>query len=281
MRRLITCVENRRYAAKVENFCKEESIQYIDIATPDEFDGDTCLSVITDKHEYIPILTARFKENCKPNVCLITNVKPTENIFYLKETFSFPHLRMLLDNVYHGILLNNYSPALLPQYFHKKYKLFNDFYNIDRIVYALTSELTLFFKFSELEKIRVGIAEMVTNAMEHGNMEISAEEKFQATENGSYYDLLKSKIEDPEIGHRFTLIEILYDGHKIVITITDQGKGFDVSKLPNPADQEHIFKLHGRGVFMTRIYFTEIKYNEKGNQVTLIKELPETGSINK
>ena len=137
----------------------------------------------------------------------------------------------------------------------------------------MTAEFVLFFKFYELEKIRVGISEMLTNSIEHGNLEITADEKFKATEAGTYYDLLNERLNNKKFAERTTHINIDLRDNTLMVTITDQGKGFDTTKLPDPTDTEHLLKLHGRGIFITRMYFSEIKYNQKGNEVTLIKRL--------
>ena len=115
---------------------------------------------------------------------------------------------------------------------------------------------------------------MLTNSIEHGNLGITAEEKFKATESGTYYELLNERLSDPELSKRTTHINIDLKDKVLSVTITDQGKGFDTSKLPDPTDEEHLLKLHGSGIFITKMYFSKIEYNEKGNQVTLIKELP-------
>ena len=56
-------------------------------------------------------------------------------------------------------------------------------------------------------------------------------------------------------------------------TITDEGKGFDVSKVPNPHASENLERLNGRGIFISRVNMTQVTYNKKGNSVTLYKEL--------
>ncbi len=75
------------------------------------------------------------------------------------------------------------------------------------------------------------------------------------------------------MAERTTHINIDIRDNILTVTITDQGKGFDTTKLPDPTDKECLLKLHGRGIFITRMYFSKIKYNEKGNEVTLIKIL--------
>ena len=54
------------------------------------------------------------------------------------------------------------------------------------------------------------------------------------------------------------------------ITIRDEGDGFDWQSLPAVA-AENLFAFSGRGIFLTKIYFDEVRYNEQGNEVTLVK----------
>ena len=63
------------------------------------------------------------------------------------------------------------------------------------------------------------------------------------------------------------------DKDKIKIEIEDQGKGFDVKKVPNPGEDENIFKGSGRGVFLIRKLMDNVVYNKKGNKVKMTKFL--------
>ena len=268
MKRIIVCLNNPNQLLIIDNFCQEEKMQMVVINSFDELDDETCVIVITDKEE----LVSKFKE--RHRVCFVNGGKlEIGDVFYIKENFNKYHLRMLLDILYHGILVGNYTETLHPTVLHKEYVLENDFSQIDKLVCAITAELVMFFKLCELDKLRVGISEMLTNAMEHGNLGITGEEKFQATEEGTYYTLLEERLKEPCIANRKTRLEIDFRDDTFTCVIKDEGKGFDTSKLPDPTDTEHLLKLHGRGIFITRIYFTEIVYNEIGNQVTLIKKL--------
>lgn len=267
MKRIIVCVQNKNFLEQIESFCQEEKIAIHTVSSPEELDGEPFIVIITDKKDLADVFAAAGK------TCVITNDKILNGVYCLKESFNHTHLRLLVDIIFHGALLTNYYPSLMPYVFHKEYTISNDFFNIDRLVYAMTAEFVLFFKFSELEKMRVGISEMLTNSIEHGNLEITSDEKFKATEEGTYYDLLKERLSKKELAERTTHINIDLRDNTLTVTITDQGKGFDTTKLPDPTDTEHLLKLHGRGIFITRMYFSEIKYNKKGNEVTLVKRL--------
>jgi len=48
---------------------------------------------------------------------------------------------------------------------------------------------------------------------------------------------------------------------KIIIKITDEGEGFDPSKIPDPTHPENLLKDSGRGVYLMRVYMDELNYN--------------------
>lgn len=58
-------------------------------------------------------------------------------------------------------------------------------------------------------------------------------------------------------------------------TITDEGEGFDLNSLPNPTDPDYIMRPCGRGVMLIYHIMDEVRYNTRGNQITMIKR-PET-----
>ncbi|MGB2819930.1 MAG: ATP-binding protein [Phycisphaerae bacterium] len=62
------------------------------------------------------------------------------------------------------------------------------------------------------------------------------------------------------------------DPGEAVVTITDQGSGFDPAALPDPTTEENLQKPTGRGIMLMRAYMDEVRFNEKGNQVHLVKK---------
>lgn len=47
---------------------------------------------------------------------------------------------------------------------------------------------------------------------------------------------------------------------KLIVKVKDEGKGFDPSKLPNPTEPENLLKDSGRGVFLMKVYMSDVKY---------------------
>lgn len=54
-------------------------------------------------------------------------------------------------------------------------------------------------------------------------------------------------------------------------TIEDEGDGFNIAEIPDPLDPQNLFKASGRGVLFIYNIMDEVKYNERGNRLTMIK----------
>lgn len=55
-------------------------------------------------------------------------------------------------------------------------------------------------------------------------------------------------------------------------TVEDEGDGFDVNSIPDPLDPQNLFKTSGRGVLFIYNIMDEVKYNERGNRLTMVKK---------
>lgn len=55
-------------------------------------------------------------------------------------------------------------------------------------------------------------------------------------------------------------------------TVEDEGEGFDVNSIPDPLDPANLFKTSGRGVLFIYNIMDEVKYNERGNRLTMVKK---------
>lgn len=92
-------------------------------------------------------------------------------------------------------------------------------------------------------KILVSTLEAVNNAILHGN-EANPEKKVD--------------------------IEISFELEELMIIVTDEGPGFNPELVPDPTTPENIESVNGRGVFLMSHLADIIKYNDRGNEVTLI-----------
>lgn len=121
--------------------------------------------------------------------------------------------------------------------------------------------------FPNPERVIGGLMELLINAVEHGNLGITYEDKTK---------LLAANIWRREISRRLALpenqnkaVEIVYQ-HKPegwFVQITDQGPGFDWRRYWH-IDPARATASHGRGIARARLgAFDRLTYNEAGNQV--------------
>jgi serine/threonine-protein kinase RsbW len=97
---------------------------------------------------------------------------------------------------------------------------------------------------------------------EQSNLFVALDEAFvNAVKHGNKYDAKK-------------LVRITADASpsEARFTIEDEGEGFDVNSIPDPLDPANLFKTSGRGVLFIYNLMDEVKYNERGNRLTMIKK---------
>ena len=108
----------------------------------------------------------------------------------------------------------------------------NNLITVEEFVNYFSKELNL--DESKLSGLLLAVTEAVTNAIIHAN-------KCDETK----------KVQ----------MNVTKDGNKLIITIKDEGKGFDPSKVPDPTEPENLLKDSGRGLYLMKIYTDELKYN--------------------
>jgi PAS domain S-box-containing protein len=160
-------------------------------------------------------------------------------------------------------------------YEHAVYQIDNFLLHADDVTSRISSSLIHSLPSGEVGVIRIALREMLINAIEHGNLGISFEEKTKAQTENRYYELIEERRADALYGNRKVMVEYIVDPKKVSYKITDEGCGFDVEKYEknDPNDVNALCLTHGRGITMTRNVFDTVQYNKKGNQVLLIKNL--------
>ena len=105
------------------------------------------------------------------------------------------------------------------------------------------------FQEEDLHKIGMAVRESMVNAVVHGN-QYSAHKKVRVS---------VSKGQD-----------------RLTVTISDQGKGFELEALPDPLSEENLLRNSGRGIFLIRAFMDELhvrRLSPAGTEVTLTKYL--------
>jgi len=120
---------------------------------------------------------------------------------------------------------------------------------------------------------RCGLEEILINAIEHGNLVIRFEEKARALANNTYWDLVGERAGRAEYRDRTTCLEYTRDEGSIRCRVTDEGPGFDWRKWCRPGRVDELPGANGRGIFLARIHFSRLSYNDAGNQATMTWDL--------
>jgi len=70
-------------------------------------------------------------------------------------------------------------------------------------------------------------------------------------------------------------INVNVEGRKVIISVKDEGIGFDPQKIPDPTEPENLLKDSGRGVYLMRFYMDDLKYNitPTGTETILVLNL--------
>ena len=128
------------------------------------------------------------------------------------------------------------------------------FENIE-LVQAVVDDLLGRLGLEEEERHWIGLAvrEAVANAIKHGNAGDPAKQ---------------------------VEVEVELEGDAVVVTVRDEGGGFDPGRVANPLAPENLLRPGGRGIFYMRSLMDDVDYRfgpEGGTEVVLRKRLPVTG----
>ncbi len=112
----------------------------------------------------------------------------------------------------------------------------NNCLQVPEIVRSMLDEYADLVKEDDRLGLELGLSEIIINAIEHGNLGISFDEKCEALTSGmeALAHLRDSRQENPDLARRQVRIESAFDGESIIWTITDEGNGFDFKKLLDP-----------------------------------------------
>jgi len=116
--------------------------------------------------------------------------------------------------------------------------------------------------------LKMALFELLLNAIEHGNCEITFEAKSTALESGqSIFELIEEKLKNPKLRKRRVTLSFFPSRHSTEFRISDQGRGFNWQKIKEKVTSDLKFESwHGRGILMTSKALPSLKYNEKGNE---------------
>ena len=60
---------------------------------------------------------------------------------------------------------------------------------------------------------------------------------------------------------------------EVLITVRDEGEGFDSRVVPDPTEAQRLLFTHGRGLHLMRALMDEVSFEENGTVVRMRKQL--------
>ena len=119
--------------------------------------------------------------------------------------------------------------------------------NVEQAAYfAEKAAKDMHFSDEDIDDIAIALTEAVSNAMIHGN-------KSDATKK--------------------IVVEISQKSDRMIMTVLDEGKGFDPNDVDNPLLPENLLKENGRGIFILKSLMDKIEYSSSNynTQIRLVK----------
>jgi YesN/AraC family two-component response regulator len=121
---------------------------------------------------------------------------------------------------------------------------------------------------AERESVTLALHESILNAIIHGNLGVPSSLKNQDVR--LFEELVEERRREPSYGGRVVKIESRADRTRAEFVIEDQGEGFEHRKLPDPTEAAALMEVSGRGLLIVRLSMDEVRWNERGNRITLV-----------
>lgn len=119
----------------------------------------------------------------------------------------------------------------------------------------------------------MGLSELLINAIEHGNLGITYDEKCKLKLEERWEEEVGRRLRLPENAGRFATLRMERTDSELRYAVYDMGSGFDWSKYLE-FDPARAFDPNGRGIAMARqLCFDALTYEGNGSSVVAVIEL--------
>jgi len=236
-----------------------------DIRLPDK-SGDIVVKEIKEIDKDVPIIVITGYSDHN----LILSAMKNGAVELLKKPFKPKDLKYLISKI--ETLFKKIKVKLSASFLQwekRHLKLTNDIHLIPSVTDFIFSNID--YIFDEVSFMKIGLQEILINAIEHGNLQISYDEKQQLLGTGDYNHILKERAQQADFVDKYVDIKVFSTPEYLKIIVEDMGGGFDLTEIPDPQNPENFLNESGKGIMMTLNAYDKVDYNEKGNKVTLTK----------
>jgi CheY-like chemotaxis protein/anti-sigma regulatory factor (Ser/Thr protein kinase) len=124
---------------------------------------------------------------------------------------------------------------------------------------------------SQLTRIGVAIHESLTNAIYHGNLELSSE--LRQEDESIFHALAEERRRDDRYALRRARLAARLSAAEVRVVIQDDGPGFDPMQVRNPTAAINMDRIGGRGLLLVRSFMDDVRHNPQGNEITMVKHV--------
>jgi len=147
----------------------------------------------------------------------------------------------------------------------------NDLDLVAPVVAYLRSEAARLGFHDPTASMQIGVAldEAISNAIHHGNLEVSSRLREQGID--LYLARIAERRRAAPWRDRRARVTARFSRESVEFVVRDDGAGFDHRSLPDPCDPENLERCSGRGMVLLRSFMDDVRYNDAGNEVTMAK----------
>ena len=116
-------------------------------------------------------------------------------------------------------------------------------------------------------------SEALINAVVHGNLEVASALK-ENEDPLLFSRTVQARACEEPYCQRIVRVNVSCSSSELKICICDEGPGFNPNSVADPTDIENLELPSGRGLLMMRAFMDDVQFNDKGNEVWMIKRVP-------
>ena len=147
----------------------------------------------------------------------------------------------------------------------------SDFESVNGIVAFMTQDLPTYgiLEQDQLFYMNMLLKEALENAIFHGNLELKSETRLENPK--LFYETAGKKRELEPYKNRKVMVHYEINRNSAKYVVRDEGKGFTHSNLFDSEDPENLPRIKGRGLVMIMNFMDEVFWNDKGNEITMVR----------
>jgi YesN/AraC family two-component response regulator len=144
----------------------------------------------------------------------------------------------------------------------------NDIQKVSNIANELTLKAGEALDENDKLDVHLGLLELLTNSIEHGNLKISPMDKAEALEKGpeNLYALFRERMADTKLSKRKVTINFQIKDAYCEWVVSDEGDGFDWKSYMKQMEMGAL-QMEGKGLLICKYHFDYLEFLSQGNIV--------------